>query len=187
MLSSSFFRRLFPQWVCVPFLILLAAVSGCSSTNPPSTEPLSQSGTASDQKNSPSPSPKRWLGIFSPYKIDIQQGNFVSQEVASKLKEGMTKEQVRFLLGAPLLTDMFHVERWDYLFRMQKGSGEITNNRLTIFFNNDRVQRFESTNLPVESEYLTHISGSEPKKDINNGKDKANTKPESTPTPNHSD
>jgi len=104
----------------------------------------------------------RWLGIFFPYKIDIQQGNFISQEMASKLKEGMTKEQVRFLLGAPLLTDMFHEGRWDYLFRLQKGKGELTTNRISVYFKDNRVIRFESTALPGEVEYISHISGSPP-------------------------
>ena len=102
------------------------------------------------------------MGIFSPYKLDIQQGNFISQEMASRLKEGMTKEQVRFILGVPLLTDMFHDGRWDYLFRLQKAKGELTTNRLTVFFKNNRVIRYESTSLPGEVEYISHISGSPP-------------------------
>ena len=113
----------------------------------------------------PSPPPsftKRWLGIFSPYKIDIQQGNFISQEMASQLKEGLTKEQVRFLLGVPLLTDMFHAGRWDYLFRLQKANGQITANRLTIYFKDNRVTHFESTQLPDEAAYISHISGTPP-------------------------
>ncbi len=133
--------------------------------------------------------PKRWLGIFTPYRIDIQQGNFISQEVAAKLREGMTKEQVRFLLGAPLLNDMFHAERWDYLFRLQKGNGILTTNRLTIFFKDNRIARVESTPLPNEAEYLSHISGADGKKlapapTNNKTLDKAQNKPTAPTNPN---
>lgn len=101
----------------------------------------------------------RWLGIFKPYKLPIQQGNFVSQDMAAKIRPGMTKEQVRFVLGTPLLTDMFHANRWDYLFRLQKPNGALTANRLAIFFVDNRVERIESSELPNESEYLSHIAG----------------------------
>jgi len=53
--------------------------------------------------------------FMQPYRIDVQQGNFVSQEMVSKLQLGMTREQVRAALGTPLLTDIFHVDRWDYV------------------------------------------------------------------------
>lgn len=115
--------------------------------------------------------------MFSPYKLDIQQGNFISQEMAAKLKEGMTKEQVRFLLGVPLLTDMFHDGRWDYLFRLQKANGLLSTNRLTVFFKDNRVTRFESTKLPGEVEYISHISGSPPQP----AKETPQAKPESKP------
>lgn len=77
----------------------------------------------------------------------------------SQLRQGMTKEQVRFVLGMPLLTDMFHANRWDYLFRLQKANGQITTNRVTVFFQDNRVLRFENTSLPNEAEYISHISG----------------------------
>lgn len=102
---------------------------------------------------------KRWLGIFTPYRINIQQGNFISQDMAAKLRPGMTKEQVRFVLGTPLLTDMFHSDRWDYMFRLQKSNGEITANRVAVFFRDNRVERIDSSELPSESEYLSHIAG----------------------------
>ena len=58
----------------------------------------------------------------TPYKIEIQQGNFVSQDMVSQLKPGMTKEQVRFVLGTPLVTDIFHPDRWDYLYWREANS-----------------------------------------------------------------
>ena len=129
---------------------------------PAKATPVPVSGSAA-ALNTPAPSrTQRWLGIFTPYKQDIQQGNFISHEMAAQIKEGQTKEQVRFLLGVPLLTDMFHEGRWDYLFRLQKANGQITTNRLTIFFKDNRVVRFESTQLPGELEYISHISGTPP-------------------------
>jgi outer membrane protein assembly factor BamE len=101
---------------------------------------------------------KRFLGIFSPYRPDIQQGNFVSQEMVAQLKEGMTPDQVVFLLGTPLLNDVFHGERWDYPFRMQKGNGEITTSSVTVYFENNRVSRIEGGDLPTEADYLARIA-----------------------------
>lgn len=100
----------------------------------------------------------KFLGVISPYRIAIQQGNFVSQEMAAQLKEGMTREQVRFILGTALLTDMFHEDRWDYPFRLLKPSGELITSRLSVVFKNNTVQRFEGGNLPTEKEYLANIT-----------------------------
>lgn len=101
---------------------------------------------------------KRFLGIFRPYRPDIQQGNFVSQEMVAQLKPGLTQDQVVFLLGTPLLTDVFHSDRWDYAFRMQKGNGEITTSRVTVFFKDKLVSSFEGGDLPTEKDYLNRIT-----------------------------
>ena len=102
---------------------------------------------------------QKFLWIFSPYRPDIQQGNFVSAEMLSQLKVGQTREQVRFLLGTPLLTDMFHADRWDFPFYLARGNGELTTSRVTVFFKNDVVERFEGGNLPTEREYIARIAG----------------------------
>ncbi|MDO9419304.1 MAG: outer membrane protein assembly factor BamE [Herminiimonas sp.] len=101
---------------------------------------------------------KRFLGIFRPYRPDIQQGNFVSQEMVAQLKPGMTQDQVIFLLGTPLLTDVFHSDRWDYSFRLQKGNGEVTTSRVTVFFKDKLVSSFEGGDLPTEKDYLERIA-----------------------------
>lgn len=105
---------------------------------------------------------KRLFGIFSPYKIDVQQGNFISQEQLSQLKTGMTPEQVHFVLGTPLLNDVFHANRWDYVFRMQKGSGEVISSRIAVHFQDNRVARIDAGSLPTEQDYLSLIAGSKP-------------------------
>ncbi len=102
---------------------------------------------------------QKFLWIFSPYRPDIQQGNFVSQEMLTQLKVGQTREQVRFLFGTPLLMDMFHADRWDFPFYLARGNGELTTSRVTIFFKDDVVERFEGGNLPTEREYIARIAG----------------------------
>ena len=88
------------------------------------------------------------IASIKPYRIDIQQGNYFSAEMVAQLKEGMTREQVRFVLGTPLVTDIFHANRWDYVFYRELGNGRKENHRLSIFFENDKLARYTSDNLP---------------------------------------
>jgi outer membrane protein assembly factor BamE len=81
--------------------------------------------------------------IISPYKIDIQQGNVVTQEMVGKLKAGMTRSQVRFVLGSPLVVDMFHADRWDYIYLMQRQGKPDERRRLTVIFDGDKLQTLE--------------------------------------------
>ncbi|SFO40197.1 Beta-barrel assembly machine subunit BamE [Pseudomonas sp. NFACC24-1] len=71
------------------------------------------------------------------YKIDIQQGNVVTQDMIDQLRPGMTRRQVRFIMGNPLLTDTFHADRWDYLYSLQPGGGERQQERISVIFNPD--------------------------------------------------
>ena len=87
------------------------------------------------------------------YKINIQQGVVVTQEMADQLKPGMTRDQVRFVLGTPILTDPFHKDRWDYPFRFQPGRGRIEERRYTVYFENDRLVRANGDALPTEEEF----------------------------------
>ncbi|MBL0167857.1 MAG: outer membrane protein assembly factor BamE [Propionivibrio sp.] len=80
--------------------------------------------------------------IVNEYKIDVQQGNVLTQDMVAQLRPGQTKDQVRFILGSPVLTDMFHANRWDYVYRMQKGNGEIEMRKFSTFFDvNGRLAR----------------------------------------------
>lgn len=81
--------------------------------------------------------------VLSPYKIDIQQGNVVTQEMVGKLKAGMTRSQVRFVLGSPLVIDMFHADRWDYIYLMQKQGRPDERRRLTVNFDGDKMLTLE--------------------------------------------
>jgi outer membrane protein assembly factor BamE len=89
------------------------------------------------------------LGSFKAYRIDIQQGNYLSAEMVSQLKEGMTREQVRFVLGTPLVTDVFHADRWDYVFYRELGNGKIERRHLSVFFEDNKLKRFAGENLPT--------------------------------------
>ena len=81
--------------------------------------------------------------IISPYKIDIQQGNIITQEMLAKLKAGMTRSQVRFALGSPLVIDPFRGDRWDYVSLYQKQGKEVERRRITVIFDEDRLVRIE--------------------------------------------
>jgi len=89
---------------------------------------------------------------LKPYRMEIQQGNFVSQEAVSKLRPGMTKEQVRFVLGTPLLTDIFHADRWDYVYRRQKANSNVLEHRrIAVFFEDGKLTRVEGDVTPASS------------------------------------
>lgn len=76
--------------------------------------------------------------LVNEYKIDVQQGNVLTQEMVTQLRPGLSKDQVRFILGTPMLVDMFHADRWDYVYRLQKGStGEVETRRFSTFFDAD--------------------------------------------------
>ncbi len=80
---------------------------------------------------------------LSPYRIDVRQGNFVTPQMVAKLKPGQSKEQVRFILGTPLMTDMFHSDRWDYVYTFQPGRGEGEQRHLVVYFVDNKLSRFD--------------------------------------------
>lgn len=103
---------------------------------------------------------RKIASAITPYRINIVQGNFVSREAAAQLREGMTRDQVRFLLGTPLLTDVFHANRWDYVFSFKRGNTQVVQQRrFTVFFENDRLVRFTGDELPSEYELIAEIDG----------------------------
>ena len=77
----------------------------------------------------------------TPYRIDIRQGNYVTQEMVAQLKPGMTRDQVRFILGTPLVADIFHADRWDYIYSFKPGRGELQLRRFAVFFEDNRLAR----------------------------------------------
>ncbi|MDA7089268.1 outer membrane protein assembly factor BamE [Pseudomonas sp. SA3-5] len=83
------------------------------------------------------------------YKIDVQQGNVVTQDMIDQLRPGMTRSQVRFIMGNPLLTDTFHANRWDYLYSIQPGGGKRLQERVSVIFNgNDQLAGLSGDFMP---------------------------------------
>jgi outer membrane protein assembly factor BamE len=80
---------------------------------------------------------------ITPYKPDIQQGNYISQDMIAQVKPGMTRDQVRFLLGTPLLTDIFHADRWDYVYWREGENGKRESRRVALFFNEGKLARIQ--------------------------------------------
>ncbi len=78
-----------------------------------------------------------YLNFPGVHKIDIQQGNIITQEMVDQLRPGMTKPQVRFVMGTPLIADTFNQSRWDYFYALKEGSGKESRERMSIFFDKD--------------------------------------------------
>ena len=126
-----------------PLLLALAPVlllAGCSS--------LQERLRSSDS----------FLGVITPYRMEIVQGNVITQEMVSRLKPGMSRAQVRDVLGSPLLTDIFHADRWDYVFTIRRQGAPYQQRRVTVLFEGDAMKSFEADeDLPSEREFVASI------------------------------
>jgi outer membrane protein assembly factor BamE len=82
---------------------------------------------------------------LTPYRIDVRQGNLVTQEMVAQLKPGLSKDQVRFILGTPLVADMFHADRWDYVYRFRPGRdhNDVQQRRLIVHFSDGKLARLD--------------------------------------------
>lgn len=80
---------------------------------------------------------------LSPYKMDIRQGNYVTPEMREKLKLGMSRSQVRYVLGTPMVNDPFHANRWDYVYRLEQGGEIVEKQQLTVYFEGDNLVRVD--------------------------------------------
>jgi outer membrane protein assembly factor BamE len=84
------------------------------------------------------------------YRINIQQGNFLDQKAVDQVKNGMTRSQVRYLLGTPMVADSFNKERWDYIYYLKKGrSRHVDSRRVTVYFDGDKVANLDK---PTDAE-----------------------------------
>lgn len=130
--------QLFPRGLAMLLLVpLLGIITACGSFNQASG---------------------RMAGIVTPYKIDIVQGNAVSREQREALKEGMSRLEVRDILGTPLLASVFHADRWDYVFTLRRQGFEPQSRRLTVFFKADRLERVQADALPSEAEFVASMA-----------------------------
>lgn len=114
------------------FLVAPLMIAGCSTPK----------WVASAQENPP--------GWLTPYRVDIGQGNYVSQAMAAQLKEGMSKDQVRAVLGTPLLVDPFRSDRWDYIFDIRRGDGRKEQRRFTVNFKDGLLASWGGDPLPKD-------------------------------------
>lgn len=128
----------FPQRVTRAALMLavLLAAAGCSTFDNAS---------------------QRVAGLVTPYKVEVVQGNFVSREQVEALQPGMSRQQVRDVLGTPLLASVFHADRWDYVFTLRRQGVEAQQRKLAVFFKGEVLERVEADAMPSEAEFVSTL------------------------------
>lgn len=104
--------------------------------------------------------PDNVIQRLTPYRVEVQQGNVVTRDMATLVRPGMTRDQVREILGSPMLTDVFHAQRWDYIYSVGRGGGTPQQRlTVTVFFDGDRVERILAPELPTEHEFVARMAG----------------------------
>lgn len=84
------------------------------------------------------------------YKMEIRQGNYVTPEMRTQLKTGMTRQQVRYVLGTPMISDAFHDNRWDYVYRLERDGSFVEQRNLTLYFEGEILARIVEGDQPVD-------------------------------------
>ena len=142
----------------------LLTLGGCSQM--PKFDALSVSGD-------------KVLGLVTPYRVEIVQGNVVTKEQIAAVKPGMTRAQVRDVLGSPLLADVFHEARWDYVFTIRRQGAAPQNRHILLTFDGDQLSKIDAPDdLPTEKEFIASINtlklrGKEPKLELTDEERKA--------------
>lgn len=99
-----------------------------------------------------------FLGVITPYKVEVVQGNVVTKEQAEAVKPGMSRAQVRDILGSPLLTDLFHQDRWDYVFTIRRQGAEPQHRRVVVLFDGEALKTIDTGGeLPAERDFVASI------------------------------
>ena len=99
-----------------------------------------------------------FLGVVTPYKIEVVQGNVVTREQAAAVQPGMSRAQVREVLGSPLLTDIFHADRWDYVFTIRRQGAQPQQRRVVARFDGEKLKSLDAGGeLPAEREFVESI------------------------------
>jgi outer membrane protein assembly factor BamE len=98
--------------------------------------------------------PVNWI---TPYKVDVIQGNFISSEQVGQLRPGLTRDQVKAVLGTPLMASLFHADRWDYVFTLKRQGVAPQSFKYTVFFKGDQLERFEGDTMPSEAEFISKL------------------------------
>lgn len=92
------------------------------------------------------------FGFPGVYKINVEQGNVVTEEMVEQLRPGLNRRQVRYIMGTPLIEDSFHSDRWDYRYLLRNGNETLSETRLTLWFENDELVRAEGPDAPTWGE-----------------------------------
>lgn len=103
------------------------------------------------------PRAESFLGLITPYRIEIVQGNVVTREQAAQVKPGMTRAQVRDVLGSPMIADLFHAQRWDYVFTIRRQGTEPQQRSVVVRFEGEAVKSIDAGDLPSEREFVASI------------------------------
>ena len=90
------------------------------------------------------------IPYLGPHKIDIQQGNYVTQDMVDRLKPGMSRSQVRFALGTPLIADPFHADRWDYVYVQERKGRIVEKRRISVIFKDEALVRIDGDFAPKQ-------------------------------------
>ena len=86
------------------------------------------------------------------YKVTIQQGNYLEKDMIDQLEVGLTRQQVRYIMGTPLVEDTFNTNRWDYYYNVKLGDDDLKTNHFTVFFDGDRLVKWEGNYIPLEQQ-----------------------------------
>ncbi|MDB5883910.1 MAG: SmpA/OmlA domain protein [Polaromonas sp.] len=116
---------------------------------------LASCGSGTGISSIKSINPVNWI---TPYKVDVVQGNFVSREQVEQLQAGMTREQVKSVLGTPLITSLFHADRWDYVFTLKRQGVDPQSFKYAVFFKGDLLERFSGDAMPSEAEFISTLT-----------------------------
>jgi outer membrane protein assembly factor BamE len=101
---------------------------------------------------------ENFLGVVTPYRVEVVQGNVVTKEQIDAVKPGLTRTQVRDILGSPLLTDVFHADRWDYVFTIRRQGAEPQARRVVVQFDGDKLKSVDGGgDLPAERDFVASI------------------------------
>lgn len=104
------------------------------------------------------------LGLITPYRIEVVQGNVLTREQVALVRPGMSRTQVREALGSPLLTDIFHADRWDYVFTIKRQGAKPQRRSVVAMFEGDRLKSLDAADLPSEEDFVNSISTFKPKR-----------------------
>ena len=101
------------------------------------------------------------FGFPGVYRINVEQGNVVTDEMVEQLRPGLNRRQVRYIMGTPLIEDSFHEDRWDYRYLLRNGNELLSETQLTLWFEEDELVRVEGPDAPNWDEPQPEASASE--------------------------